>query len=61
VFAIVTVSDSSATVNLAAPLLIQPKHRLAIQAILGDGVYPVRAPLGSCDSGRPQIESNPQR
>lgn len=64
VLVVANVTETGATLNLAAPLLINPKSRLLIQAILADGAHPMRAPLsGSSTSGggAAQIESNPQR
>ena len=62
--AFANVSDRGASLNLAAPLLVNPRTGLAVQAILADGAYPMRAALlqrNDHTTGAPQIESKPQR
>jgi flagellar assembly factor FliW len=45
VLAVTTLSDQGATANLRAPLVINPRLRLAAQVILDDRALPLRAPL----------------
>ncbi|WP_308249390.1 flagellar assembly protein FliW [Nocardioides jiangsuensis] len=44
---VVTLGEASgdATANLLAPVLVNPRHRLAAQVVLDDADLPVRAPL----------------
>jgi len=64
VLVIAKVNDEESFLNLAAPLLVNPKEKRAIQAILADGAWPLWAPLQPVGHQRRdpiQIESNPHR
>lgn len=65
VLVIANVGDQGAFLNLAAPLLVNPKSGQAIQAILADSVNSIRAPIGAPPERRAgdsaQIESKPHR
>ncbi|MDJ0866948.1 MAG: flagellar assembly protein FliW [Myxococcota bacterium] len=57
VVVIATVADGTATLNLAAPLLIHPGSRRGVQVILDDDRYSTRVTAPIATSA--QMESNP--
>jgi len=50
VIAVVPPDTRDITVNLRAPLLVNPAERLGVQVILEDDAYPLRQPLSSAMS-----------
>ena len=63
-FAIANVGRDEVSLNLAAPLLVNPDRRRATQAILERGDHPTRAPIRPLERAaepRPPAEANPGR
>ena len=63
ILVITNLTGEGSFLNLAAPLLVNPRQRRAVQAILAEGAWPLWAPLRteSLPSDPTQIESNPHR
>jgi flagellar assembly factor FliW len=51
---VMSIADAGTpTVNLLAPIVINPRTGRAVQAVRDDAVYPCRRPLGRAEEAAP--------